>query len=221
MRLSLVLAAALLGVAAGYSVPCWGSRRDLLSSVAAIPLGYCVARPSPAFAAVSPPKVKKKAMPEEYMQGTLTLQQSAESEIIPREAYKKLPSGVVYADVRVGSGRVVGESSRVNLQWILRKGNGYFVDSSEVQGGVPFIMNVKKGDAIQCIDEGVIGMKQGGVRRLICPVNTAYVGGVDDGNPGPLPAGFGPRQQIRRVQGVRKDVPGEFIYLEVQATRVQ
>ena len=29
------------------------------------------------------------------------------------------------------------------------------------------------------------------------------------------------RQQMRRVQQVRKDVPGEYIFLEVQVTRVR
>jgi hypothetical protein len=44
---------------------------------------------------------------------------------------------------------------------------------------------------------------------------------LEDGKPGPLPNGFGPRQQMRRVQDVRKDVPGEYIYLEVQLTRAR
>ena len=47
------------------------------------------------------------------------------------------------------------------------------------------------------------------------------VEGLEDGKPGPLPAGFGPRQQMRRVMGIRKDVPGEYIFLEVQLTKVR
>ena len=86
---------------------------------------------------------------------------------LPKEAYVKLPSGVTYADLRVGNGNdVVQDGSKVNLQWVLRKSNGYFVDSSEVQGSVPFIFTVgKAGSAIQGVDEGVRGMRSGGTRR--------------------------------------------------------
>lgn len=140
---------------------------------------------------------------------------------VPREAYKKLDSGVIYADLRTGSGEAAKEGSRVNLQWVLRKSNGYFVDSSEVSGSVPFIFTVGDKKAIAGVDEGIRGMKQGGTRRLLIPPSLAYVDGLDDGKPGPLPVGFGPRQQMRRVQNVRKDVPGEYVFLEVQVTRLR
>jgi len=47
------------------------------------------------------------------------------------------------------------------------------------------------------------------------------VTGLEDDKPGPVPKGFGPKQQMRRVQNIRKDVPGEYIYLEIQLTRVR
>ena len=141
---------------------------------------------------------------------------------VPKEAYKKLDSGVIYADMRPGTGaEVVGNGSRVNLQWVLRRSNGYFVDSSDVSGGVPFIFSVGDGSAIKGIDEGVMGMKANGVRRILIPPRLAYVDGLEDGKPGPLPQGFGPRQQMRRIQIARKDVPGEYVFLEVQATRIR
>lgn len=141
---------------------------------------------------------------------------------VPREAYKKLDSGVVIADLFKGKSdaAVVKEGSKVNLEWVLRKSNGYFVDSSQVVG-VPFIFTVGDGTAIKGVDEGVQGMKVGGVRRLLIPPSLAYVDGLEDGKSGPLPVGFGPRRQMRRVQNVRKDVPGEYIYLEVQVTRLR
>jgi FKBP-type peptidyl-prolyl cis-trans isomerase len=75
---------------------------------------------------------------------------------VPREAYKKLPSGVVYADLRPGTGgEAVTGKSRVNLKWVLRRSNGYFIDSSDVSGGVPFIFTVGDGTAIKGVDEGV------------------------------------------------------------------
>ena len=39
---------------------------------------------------------------------------------VPREAYKKLPSGVIIADLRPGKSEegIVKAGSRVNLQWV-------------------------------------------------------------------------------------------------------
>ena len=47
--------------------------------------------------------LKMKALGEEYRQGTAALGNSAEAEVLPRDAYKKLPSGVIYADIDLDS----------------------------------------------------------------------------------------------------------------------
>ena len=205
------------------------SRRDILNNIAAygIFLGAIISNVNPANALVEgnpPPAAKspKKSLGEDYMQGTSALANMDANAAVPSSAYKKLPSGVVYADLRPGTtGEDIVEGSRVNLQWVLRKSNGYFVDSSEVQNGIPFIFTVGDKTAIDGLDEGVRGMKQSGTRRFMIPPSLAYAKGLEDGLPGPLPAGFGPRQQMRRVQNVRKDVPGEYVFLEVQVTRVR
>lgn len=159
---------------------------------------------------------------EEYRQGTAALGDMDLNAPVPRENYKKLESGVVIADLFQGDANAatVEVGSKVNMEWVLRKSNGYFVDSSKVVG-IPFIFTVGDGSAIAGVDEGVRGMKVGGVRRLLIPPSLAYVAGLEDGKPGPLPMGFGPRQQMRRVQNVRKDVPGEYVFIEVQLTRLR
>lgn len=189
-------------------------RRDFLISSA-------VATSSWFATGITPLVANAKDLGEEYRQGTAALADMDEQAPVPREAYQKLPSGVIYADLRPGSGAEVKEGSRVNIQWVLRKSNGYFVDSSERNGSVPFIFKVGDGSAIKGLDEAVRGMKEGGTRRILIPPSLAYVEGLEDGKPGPLPYGFGPRQQMRRVQNIRKDVPGEYVFLEVQATRVR
>jgi len=198
------------------------SRRSLLGrsagGVATGALALLFA-PSSGIAAAAP----GKSLSEEYRQGTAALADMDDMAPVPREAYKKLPSGVIIADLRPGKPEegVVTKGSRVNLQWVLRKSNGYFVDSSQVAyDGVPFIFTVGEGTAIAGVDEGVVGMSTGSVRRLLIPPSQAYVDGFADDKPGPMPVGFGPRQQMRRVQ-LRADVPGEYIYLEVQVTRVR
>ena len=135
----------------------------------------------------------------------------------------KLASGVSYEDLRPGMGDgVVEEGKRVNIQWVLKRSNGYLVDSSERNDGLPFIFTVgdPKG-AIAGLDEGIRGMRVGGIRRIIIPPELAYVDGVEDGKPGPVPSGFGPKQRIRRVMILLKDIPGESLLLDVKATRVQ
>jgi FKBP-type peptidyl-prolyl cis-trans isomerase len=166
---------------------------------------------------------KETTLSEEYRQGTMALDKSKQSPPDNKDpVYQKLPSGVIYADLRPGTGtQQVTTGSRVNLQWVLRRSNGYFVDSSERQDSVPFIFTVGDKTAIAGLDEGVKGMTVGQTRRLLIPPSLAYVQGLDDGCPGPLPSGFGPRQQMRRVQAVRANVPGEYVYLEVQLTRLR
>lgn len=202
------------------------SRRDVIGKLVTGSItALTVANVKPVQALVEgnpPPSKNKKSLGEEYRQGTAALADTEEAEVLPREAYNKLSSGVIYADINVGNGETVEQGSRVNLQWVLRRSNGYFVDSSAVSDSVPFIFTV--GDpngAIAGLDEGIRGMKAGGTRRILIPPRLAYVSGVDDGLPGPIPAGFGPRQQMRRVMQVRKDVPGEYIFLEVKVTKVR
>lgn len=203
------------------------NRRDAIKDILSKGIGFgaIVANVDAASALVEgnpPPSKVKKSLSEEYRQGTAAMAQSVEAEVLPREAYKKLDSGVIYADISKGDGEEVTEGRKVNTQWVLRRSNGYFVDSSAVSDSVPFIFTV--GDpngAIEGLDEGIRGMKAGGTRRILIPPRLAWTQGVDDGKPGPLPAGFGPRQQMRRVMEVRRDVPGEYIFLEVKVSKVR
>ena len=156
----------------------------------------------------------------------------------------RLDSGVTYRDLKEGEGKVEGEvvteGKRVNIQWVLKRSNGYSIDSSSNNDGVPFIFIVGGGGgggnnnkdggqqqqqqrAIAGLDEGIRGMKLGGIRRIVIPPLLAYTDGLnDDGtSPGPVPTGFGPKQRIRRVMENRMDVPDESFLLDVKLTRIQ
>ena len=110
------------------------------------------------------------------------------------------------------------EGKTVQFQWVLRRSNGYFVDASSNYGeapGEPFIYkvgNLKK--VIKGLDEGIRGMRVGGVRRMSIPPQLAYQA-VDDAAPGPMPASFGPRRQIITRLGK------ETWYLEIALTLVK
>jgi FKBP-type peptidyl-prolyl cis-trans isomerase len=73
---------------------------------------------------------------------------------------------------------------------VLRRSNGYFVDASSNYGDEPFIYkvgNTKK--VIKGLDEAIRGMKARGVRRVNIPPKMAFVEGVGDDKPGPMPSG--------------------------------
>lgn len=73
--------------------------------------------------------------------------------------------------------------------------------------------NTKK--IIKGLDEAVRGMRAGGLRRINIPPSMAFVEGVDDGKPGPIPKDFGPKRQIL----TRLD--RETWYFEIQMLKVK
>ena len=128
------------------------------------------------------------------------MEEPAMAPAAPRKKAVKLSSGVEYFDAVEGTGKTAEEGKTVQFQWVLRRSNGYFVDSSDNyggEGGEPYIYKVgNTAKVIPGLDEGIRGMKVGGVRKLNTPAKVAFVAGVGDGKPGPMPAGFGPRRQI-------------------------
>ena len=149
--------------------------------------------------------------------------------------FEKLPSGVRFADLKLGKGEPAVEGSRISLQWVLRRSNGYFVDSSlgafasGPGGGTlaifdsatqfdPFVFTIGSAAAVAGIDEGVRGMRKDGVRRIVIPVPLAFTLPLDKSG-GPLPSGYGPRRQIER-ELARQD-PYNYFYYEVQCTSVR
>jgi len=88
---------------------------------------------------------------------------------------KKLPGGLEYIDVKTGTGAVVQAGSSINVQytgWL--QSNGKKFDSSYDHGGQPFNLTVGQGQVIPGWDEGLVGMRVGGTRRLVIPPALAY-----------------------------------------------
>lgn len=80
----------------------------------------------------------------------------------------KLPEGVLWADLEVGSGDsvVVGDSVQVALAGWLP--DGTLVDSSTTA------LRLGQGTVIQGLDLGIPGMKTGGRRQLVIPPGLAF-----------------------------------------------
>eukprot|EP00466_Bigelowiella_natans_P009601 jgi/Bigna1/90930/estExt_fgenesh1_pg.C_830027 len=95
--------------------------------------------------------------------------------------YKSLPNGLRYLDAKVGSGPSVEKGDIVVLEATGRLAgfNGQLFFKATGDGGDPLEFKVGSGLAIPGIDEGVIGMQKGGIRRLIIP--------GDMGGPGAYP----------------------------------
>ncbi len=86
-------------------------------------------------------------------------------------------SGLQYEDVTVGNGAqaAVGQRATVHYTgWLYEDGKaGAKFDSSKDRGD-PFTFPLGAGHVIKGWDEGVVGMKIGGTRRLIVPPELGY-----------------------------------------------
>jgi len=86
-----------------------------------------------------------------------------------------LPDGLQYIDIKVGCGPAAQSGSNVSAQytgWLQKTGKKF--DSSWDRNAQAFTLVLGQGKVIKGWDEGLIGMKQGGERRLIIPAALAY-----------------------------------------------
>jgi FKBP-type peptidyl-prolyl cis-trans isomerase len=84
-------------------------------------------------------------------------------------------------DARVGTGAEAIAGKRVTVHYTGWLANGKKFDSSK--GGPPFAFRLGAGEVIAGWDQGVAGMKVGGVRKLIIPPSLGYGASGD----GPIP----------------------------------
>jgi FKBP-type peptidyl-prolyl cis-trans isomerase len=82
-------------------------------------------------------------------------------------------SGLKYIDVKAGEGTEAVAGKNVSVHYTGWLVNGTKFDSS-VDRGTPFQFPVGAGRVIRGWDEGVAGMKVGGVRKLIIPSDLGY-----------------------------------------------
>ncbi|MDP2705422.1 MAG: FKBP-type peptidyl-prolyl cis-trans isomerase [Patescibacteria group bacterium] len=107
-------------------------------------------------------------------QNTMTNDNSNQSEEVnPRT----LPSGLIVEDLTVGTGEEAVANTIVTVHYTGTFVNGTKFDSS-LDRGVPFQFVLGAGQVIRGWDEGVVGMKVGGKRKLIIPPQLAYGGAV-------------------------------------------
>ena len=83
------------------------------------------------------------------------------------------PSGLKYEDIKVGTGDVAETGKTVSVHYTGTLTNGTKFDSSKDRGQ-PFDFPLGGGRVIKGWDEGVKGMKVGGVRKLTIPPELGY-----------------------------------------------
>jgi FKBP-type peptidyl-prolyl cis-trans isomerase len=82
-------------------------------------------------------------------------------------------TGLQYLDEKVGSGATVKAGDQVEVHYTGTFKDGKKFDSSKDRGQ-PFTVPVGAGRVIKGWDEGLVGMKVGGTRKLIIPYQLAY-----------------------------------------------
>ena len=84
----------------------------------------------------------------------------------------KLPSGLYYTDLVVGTGPVVGPNQQVAVHYTGWLPDGTRFDGNE--GGEPFSFRLGAREVIDGWDQGVAGMRVGGKRQLVIPPALGY-----------------------------------------------
>ncbi len=85
-----------------------------------------------------------------------------------------LPSGLVYWDLKAGTGAAATKGSKVQVHytgWLLEEGSKF---DSSYDRSAPFEFTLGAGNVIKGWDQGVLGMKVGGKRQLRIPPDLAY-----------------------------------------------
>ncbi|HYH43664.1 MAG TPA: FKBP-type peptidyl-prolyl cis-trans isomerase [Burkholderiales bacterium] len=83
------------------------------------------------------------------------------------------PSGLKYEEVKLGTGDTAATGQEVSVHYTGWLTNGTKFDSSKDRGQ-PFGFPLGGGRVIKGWDEGVAGMKVGGVRKLTIPPELGY-----------------------------------------------
>jgi FKBP-type peptidyl-prolyl cis-trans isomerase len=94
-----------------------------------------------------------------------------------------MPESLKIEDLQEGTGEAAATGQKVTVHYVGTLTNGNKFDSSRDRGK-GFSFKLGAGEVIKGWDQGVVGMKVGGTRRLTIPPELAY---GDRGFPGAIP----------------------------------
>lgn len=87
-------------------------------------------------------------------------------------AMRKLPSGLLVQDVEPGVGDTLAPGMWASVRYVGSLPDGTEFDSNLL--GTPFRFRLGGGAVIPAWDQGLVGMRQGGKRRLVVPHELGY-----------------------------------------------
>jgi len=93
---------------------------------------------------------------------------------VGKDGWTTLESGLKYKDKKVGKGTEVKSGTRVTVQYKGWLDNGTVFDTSRKPGREPFSFTVGNSEVIKGWDEGLKGMRVGGIRELNIPSALGY-----------------------------------------------
>ncbi len=85
----------------------------------------------------------------------------------------KTESGLEIFEIAAGRGEKVVADRKVRVHFRAWLAEGPLVDDTKQRGG-PIEFRVGNGEMFAALDEGVVGMREGGRRRLIAPSDLGY-----------------------------------------------
>lgn len=139
------------------------SRRDVLGFIAAA--AVAAARPAQAMSLPDAPEGIKVLCDAECVSA------------LESKELVTLPSGLQYKDLVEGKGPNPPVGFQVVVNYVAMTPNGRVFDSS-VDKGKPYDIRVGGGQVIPGLDEGLLTMRPGGVRRLYIPGPLAFPKGL-------------------------------------------
>ena len=104
---------------------------------------------------------------------------------VPEPERHATADGVEYQDLRPGEGPAAAQGARVRVHYVGRLEDGRLFDSTRDRGR-PLELVLGAGRAVRGFEEGLVGMRAGGLRRIVVPPALAY---GDEGLPGLIPPG--------------------------------
>lgn len=107
----------------------------------------------------------KEAVPDVTINTTQTT-----STTMPIENANKLQ----ITDEVAGTGTAAAAGDSVTVNYVGSLTNGTVFDASANHGTTGFTFNLGAGQVIKGWDQGIVGMKEGGKRRLVIPASLAY-----------------------------------------------
>ena len=93
--------------------------------------------------------------------------------VLEQSSLQTMDTGVRYVDKRVGDGATVVPGTCVSLHYVGKLEDGSVFDSSE-ERGVPFEFTVGAGQVVPGWEDGMVGMRVGGLRRIIIPPERGF-----------------------------------------------